>query len=106
MRRKARGGFVLKKLIGIGVAAMLGAAPAEAQTICQHIGNGTFCDNGLSSQKICNTTFYSNGVTRQDIGNTSFYDGNGAAIPPVGNPRPYPCQGFRCRAGEPGGARN
>jgi hypothetical protein len=63
---KARGDFVLKKLIGVGVAAaMLGAAPAEAQTICQHIGNGTFCDNGLSSQKICNTTFYSNGVLQQ-----------------------------------------
>ena len=72
---------------------MLGAAPAEAQTICQHIGNATFCDNGLSSQKIGNTTFYSNGVTRQDIGNTSFYDGNGAAIPSVGNPGPYPCRG-------------
>lgn len=84
----------MKKLIGVGVAAaMLGVAPAEAQTICQRIGNATFCDNGLSSQKIGNTTFYNNGVTRQDIGNTSFYNGTGVAIPPVGDPGPYRCGG-------------
>ena len=84
----------MKRLIGVGVAAaILGAAPAEAETICQRIGNGTFCDNGLSSQKIGDTTFYSNGATRQDLGNTSFYSGNGMATPPVGNPAPYSCRG-------------
>ena len=74
-------------------AAILVAAPAAADTICQRIGNATFCDNGLGSQKIGNTTFYNNGVTRQDFGSTSFYGGNGAAIPPVGSPGPYPCRG-------------
>jgi hypothetical protein len=79
----------MKKIIVLAVAAMLPRlSPAEAQTICQRIGNSTYCDNGLSSQTIGSTTFYDNGVTRQDIGNTSFYNAYGAGRLP-GAPAPY-----------------
>jgi hypothetical protein len=92
----------MKKPIRAGVAAaMLGAAPADAETICQRIGNATFCDNGLSSQKIGNTTFYNNGVTRQDVGNTSFYNWTAWRSRRSVASALIPAAALRRRAGEP-----
>jgi hypothetical protein len=55
------------------------ATTANAEN-CQIIGNrNTYCDNGLSSQRIGNTTYWNDGRLSQHIGNHT-YNSDGSSI--------------------------